>query len=33
VAADFEFENFEENRPTNEQILLISQNSLNLLVA
>ncbi|UYZ82312.1 hypothetical protein LP123_08225 [Moraxella bovis] len=33
VAADFEFENFEENRPTNEQSILISQNSLNQLVA
>ncbi len=33
VAADFDFENFEENRPTNEKSLLISQNSLNQLVA
>lgn len=34
VAADFEFENFEENRPVSKQTLLISENSLNrLLVA
>lgn len=33
VAADFEFENFEENRPSSEQSILISQNSLNQLVA
>ncbi|MDO4450367.1 MAG: hypothetical protein Q4B79_05340 [Moraxella sp.] len=33
VSADYEFENFEENRPSNEQSILISQNSLNQLVA
>lgn len=33
VSADFEFENFEENRPSSEQSIVISQNSLNQLVA